>query len=282
MFFLIYLLCEVMGILASGGLWLILLGGAIGGPKRFIDANAALQRSWSDALLRGVMVVYGMTLRVENGDLARPAPYLLFVRHSSTADTVIAAAVVANPNRVLLKYVLKRELLWDPCLDIVGRRLPNAFVDRSPGHQEGQSAAIARLAIGLDACTGVLIYPEGTRFSPKKLAAALAHLRETGRPELASIAAEFQSVLPPRLGGVLSMLDAAPGVDVIFLDQTGFEGAESFRAFLGGALFRRTISVRLRRVRAADIPETGRDRWLFEQWRETDRWVTQQLAKAGR
>ena len=37
----------------------------------------------------------------------------------------------AIPHQVRLRYVLKRELLLDPCLDIVGNRLPNCFVARS-------------------------------------------------------------------------------------------------------------------------------------------------------
>ena len=214
---------------------------------------------------------------MEGADQVLPAPFLLFVRHSSTADTVLAAVVAANPNGVLLKYVLKRELLWDPCLDIVGRRLPNAFVDRSGAHSEEQTKVVERLAHGLNAHTAVLIYPEGTRFSERKKAAALEKLRARGPSALADIAAGYRYVLPPKLGGPLALLDAAPGVDVVFLDHSGYEGVESFRAFWGGALIGRTISVRLRRTSAHSIPPEGRDRWLFEQWRETDRWIAGRL-----
>ena len=37
---------------------------------------------------------------------------------------------VSRRYHLRLRYVLKRELLWDPCLDIVGQRVPNIFVDR--------------------------------------------------------------------------------------------------------------------------------------------------------
>ncbi|MDC0708578.1 hypothetical protein POL68_08865 [Stigmatella sp. ncwal1] len=44
-----------------------------------------------------------------------------------------------------LKYVLKRELLWDPCLDVVGRRLPNVFVERSGDRGKAEIEAVATL-----------------------------------------------------------------------------------------------------------------------------------------
>jgi hypothetical protein len=35
----------------------------------------------------------------------------------------------------------------------------------------------------------------------------------------------------------------------------------------------------LRRVPAREIPRLARDRWLFDMWSETDRWVTQGLSR---
>lgn len=274
LFFLHYLVCEALGVLGALGVWLALAGGAVGGRARFIAANAALQRWWSWLLFGGASVIFDFHIVVEGADRARAGPFLLFVRHSSTADTLLAAWVVANPNRILLRYVLKEELLWDPCLDIVGRRMPNAFLNRRHDQVADNATAVASLACGLDDKSGVLIYPEGTRFSPRKLAAAREGLRERGRTVLANIARGYRSVMPPKLAGPLSLLEEAPGTDVVFLDQQGFEGAADFREFWLGALVHKTIRVRLRRVRAMDIPPKNRDVWLFEQWLETDRFVS--------
>ena len=57
-------------------------------------------------------------------------PYLLLVRHASSGDALLASSLVSAPNRMQLRCVLKRELLWDPCLDIVGNWLPNVFAER--------------------------------------------------------------------------------------------------------------------------------------------------------
>jgi len=272
-FFALYLVCEVVGLLMAALLWGITLGGGTGGPGRYRDANAALQRGWSSALFHGARVIFGWTVQVEGLELVDGGPLVLLVRHSSVADTVLTAALVGNPNRLQLRYVLKRELLWDPCIDVVGSRLPNAFIDRAAPRKEAELEAIAQLAQGLDEGSAVLIYPEGTRFSEGKLAQRLAALRERGSEELLAIAKGFGAVLPPRPGGALALLAAAEGADVVLVEHSGFEGAATFADFWAGALVGRTIRVRLRRFRAGTIPLDGRERWLYERWGEMDRWV---------
>ncbi len=273
-FFTLYLACEAAGLFAAALLWIVTLGGRKGGPRRWIELNAALQRRWADALFFGSLRIFSMRVSTEGLDLAQSGPFLLFVRHASMADTVLAAAFVANPNRLLLRYVLKRELLWDPCLDVVGRRLPNAFVRRRGPGLDAEVAAVAGLARKLDPRSAVLIYPEGKRFNEARRAAAVAALEEKGQHELAAIARGFRNVLPPRLRGPLALLDAAAGVDVVLLEHTGFEGAATFPQFWHGALVGHTLHVRLRRFPACTIPAEGRSRWLFERWAEMDDWIS--------
>ena len=276
-FFTHFLWCEVAGVVGATLIWLVLLGGKVGGPAKFVDANAALQRWWTAYLFGGFKIIFSMKVEVEDLEVAKDGPLLLFVRHSSTADTVLAATLVANPHKLLLKYVLKRELLWDPCLDIVGQRLPNAFIDRKAPKREGELQAVLGLAKNLDERLAVLIYPEGTRFSEAKQKKILKSMEEKGMGELLEIARTYQMVLPPKLGGPLGLMDAAPGVDVVILEHSGFEGAANFSRFWNGALVGRTIRVRLRRLKAESIPKENRDRWLFERWAETDAWVTQSM-----
>ncbi len=280
-FFALYLALDVAGIVAAATLAVVRVGGRLGGPKRYLSDNAALQRWWSSALFNGAVALFSMRVEVEGALEAAVGPYLLFVRHSSTADTVLAAALVGNPHRMLFRYVLKRQLLWEPCLDVVGRRLPNAFVSRNRERSTEELAQIAALANGLDEKSAVLIYPEGTRFSERKRRAAIASLRERGRADLAAIADAYLHVLPPRLGGPLALVEAAPGVDVVIVEHTGFEGSASFSQFWSGALIGRTIRARLRRIPSSAIPNHDRDRWLFEQWAKTDRWITDSLALEG-
>jgi len=55
---------------------------------------------------------------------------LMVCRHASRADSLVSAWVVTIGAGMHPRYVLKRELLADPCLDVVGNRLPNHFGDR--------------------------------------------------------------------------------------------------------------------------------------------------------
>jgi hypothetical protein len=61
---------------------------------------------------------------------------------------------------------------------------------------------------------------------------------------------------------------------VIVLEHAGFEGAATFGRFWRGELIGKTIRARLRRIPASAIPHDRRDRWLFETWAETERWVS--------
>ena len=279
-FFALYLGCELVGVAAAAGLWLVSLGGRVGGAARYVDLNAALQRWWTAALFGEPPVSSRCGRRSK--DWSAPGRVHCSCSFVTPARPTRAggAALVANPNRLLLRYVLKQELPRDPCLDIVGRRLPNAFIDRRSPRSQGEIEAIARLARDLDSRSAVLIYPEGTRFSPEKLASAVETLRGKGKGGLAEVAAGYRNVLPPRVGGPLALLDAAPGVDLLLVEHTGFEGAASFAEFWRGTLVGKTLRVKLRRIPATEIPQAGRDRWLFERWSEVDRWISAQVQGA--
>ena len=100
-----------------------------------------------------------------------------------------------------------------------------------------------------------------------------ARLRQRGSYDLADIAATSNCVLPPRMGGVLALLDAAPDAAVVLVEHDGFEGAATFPLFWRGGLVGKKLRVRLRRFEPAEIPADGRALWLFERWRELDRWL---------
>ncbi len=273
-FFLWYLACELAGVAASMALWAAWRVDR--DEARWIDRNYALQHWWARLLGRVAFRIFGVRLEV-TGDGYRfgERPVLLFVRHASVADTVLAALLVSIPHGVRLRYVLKRELLWDPCLDIVGNRLPNVFVRRDSGESAAEIAAVADLARGLGSGEGVLLYPEGTRFTPGKKARIVEKLSREGRHDAAREAEELQHVLRPRSGGALALLETAPQADVVFLAHAGFEGSASFDRFASGALVHATVHARLWTIPAGQVPaerETRR-RWLLEQWRQVDAFV---------
>jgi 1-acyl-sn-glycerol-3-phosphate acyltransferase len=267
----VYLLCESAGILASGFLW---LARGIGG-ERDPSALYELQRRWAGALFGAARALFGLRLEVEGAGEIDGAPLLIFIRHASLADTLLPANLIAAPHGYRLLYVLKRELLWDACLDLVGNRLPNVFVRRASGDSTREIDAIRRLALGLQARQGVLIYPEGTRFTPAKRERALARLAEGRNSERLEQLGQLRHVLPPHLGGPLALLESAARADVLFVAHTGLEGAATASDVWNGKLVGRTVRVKFHRVARQDVPSARAERiaWLDREWARIDEWI---------
>jgi 1-acyl-sn-glycerol-3-phosphate acyltransferase len=267
----------MVGLAISGVLW---MWRALAGIEatRWTDLHFRLEAWWGTGLFRAVVRLFGLRLEVEGkADLGR-GPYLLLVRHASTGDTLLASALVSGPHGLRLRYVLKRELLWDPCLDIVGHRLPNAFVDRFSDDPEREIRRLRRLAADLGPRDGVLIYPEGTRFSESKRQRLVDRFSEAGDAKMLEYARSLARVLPPRRGGTLGLLEAAPQADVVVCAHTGFESSASLASVWKGALVHQRIRVQFRRIARAEIP-TDRDArvaWLLDEWRRVDAWVASQ------
>jgi len=272
----VYLSCEIVGMLASAGLWAC---NAIVhmDSQRWIGLHFRLQACWGASLFKAVVLLFGLRLEVEGEDAADlgRGPYLLLLRHASVVDALLASALVSRPHGIRLRYVLKQELLWDPCLDIVGNRLPNVFVDRVAHASDGEVRRVQALGGSLGRRDGVLIYPEGTRFSQAKRARALDRLRQEGDVERVEYAESLMLVLPPRPGGTLGLLEAAPEADVIVCAHTGLERAGSLEAIWRGELLHRVIRVQLRRIPRHEIPSdrVARVAWLLKEWQRVSAWI---------
>ncbi len=272
------LTCEVLGLVAAAGLWLHRL--VHRDRARFVVANARLQAWWTGTIFAGARWLFGLKVETTGLEHGADGDFLLLVRHCSVLDTVLAATFVASPRRRILRYVLKRELLWDPCLDVVGNRLPNVFVSRSPARRDADLAAITALAAGMPAGQGLLIYPEGSRATPGKRARAIAQLEASGPPALVARARALRHLMPPRPGGVLAILAARPDLDVLVMGHTGLEGATRLADLWRGSLVGATIRIDLRRHPASSLPADPdlRLQWLFDRWGELDAWVGEAAA----
>ena len=273
----LYLVCEVVGVVAAFGLWLV--SGTWMGASRttFLRRNVALQTWWANLLYRGAERLFALRTEVENDAVLSPGPIIVFIRHVSQADTLIPVVYITRRHGIALRFVLKRELLWDPCLDIVGHRLPNAFVQRGSGESAHEIAAVQRLMDDLGPHDGVLIYPEGTRFTPAKRLRVLEKVAVQADPSIVERARRLANVLPPHPGGPLGLLERNREADVIFCAHTGLEAAGSPSALVAGRLVGSTVRVRFWRVSRADIPDgsAARIAWLYEQWQRLDDWIAE-------
>ena len=271
----LYFVCEAVGIVASFGLWVVngLWPGAT--VDRVVTWNLLLQRVWARTLFTGATRLFGMRAEATGEEAVRRGPLFLFSRHASTLDTLLPAVFASQPYTLRLGHVMKRVLLWDPCLDIVGQRTRNAFVRRGSGERDKEIELLRRLAIAVGERDGVLLFPEGTRFSQAKRERALTHLADTKQFARLARMRRLYHVLPPRRGGALALLETRPDVDVAFLAHVGFEGTASLNDIWSGKLIGRTIRLCFWRVPSAEIPRTAEERmeWLDAQWERVDAWT---------
>lgn len=239
--------------------------------ERLLWSSFRLQERWARILLWSFRRIFTVGLEVEGSDSIPPGPIVVMMRHASIADTLLPNALVTTPHGIRLRYILKKELLVDPALDIAGNRLENVFVDRA-GDTSAEVERIRALGQDLGERDGMLIYPEGTRFTPAKQARAIESLERRTSP-LAEAARSLRHVLPPRMGGPLTLLDL--GTDVVIAAHVGLDGFAEVKDIWNGRIIGGTLRVRFWRVPASDIPpdRPGRVAWLLDQWAQVDGWI---------
>ncbi|MGM0576119.1 MAG: 1-acyl-sn-glycerol-3-phosphate acyltransferase [Myxococcota bacterium] len=264
------LLCEVWGITTAGVWWGIRRLGGVD-ADRYLAWHRRLEVAWITTVWRGAAWLFRMRIRAA-GLEAATEPAIVFVRHASIADTLLPGLVVQRPFGLQMRYVLKHELHSDPCIDVIGHRLPNAFVQRRGADTAGAVAAITGLAHEMGPREGIVLYPEGTRYSAGRRERLLARLEARRERERLAYARSLRHVLPPRLGGVEALLGANPGLDAVFLAHAGLEGVTRLRDLCNGTLLDVVVEVYLWRVPYDAIPahREGRRRWVEDQWRRMD------------
>lgn len=279
-FTLCWIVFEAIGVVLAGALWLRHGAGTRLHSAASRRSHQRLQRWWISNLTRTAQALLGLRYEVTGEDALRPGPVVVLSRHASPLDSLISAAVLTARHHLAVRYVLRRELAWDPCLDLVGHRLPNHFVDRSGVSTEGEVAAVGALADGMGSDDALVIFPEGAHATDRRRERAVARLEAT-RPDVAERARRLRHLLPPRFGGTLAAL--ARGHDVVVMAHVGFE--ELSRPV---AAWRRVplppVQVRLERFAAGGVPDRPdeAERWLLDRWDEVDRWVHERLAdRAG-
>lgn len=264
----VVLTCEALGLAVAAAAW---LARPYARDETWLQWNRDLQRRWVRALFSALRFLYRTPLVVEGQVGPGDRPLIVLSRHTSLVDTLLPLLLLEGQ---ALRYVLKRELLWDPCLDVVGQRLPNAFVQRG-GDTGAELAKLEALATGLAPGEGAVIFPEGTRFTPEKREKVLQGLERKGQAELAAQARGLRHLLPPRWAGAQALLAACPEADVVLLSHTGLEGTQTLASFWRGHLIDRELRVRVERVPAEQVPRSpeGVQAFLWEAWRSMDAWV---------
>src|SRR3954467_714541 len=205
-----FLFGELRRLAGLAGIYVVTGGPLGGGSLRRRRLVYRLRIHWCRSNLAGVRALFGLSLEVEGLELAGPGPEIVLIRHASIIDNTLPDALIGHAHGLGLRFVLKRELETLPVFDIGARWVPTVFVRRASSDPARELESVRLLARELGDDEGVLIYPEGTRHTPEKLASAQEAIAER-QPEIAPLAARLRNVLPPRLGGPPALLDEGPG-----------------------------------------------------------------------
>lgn len=267
-----YLFNDTVEILFAPVLWVVAGFGTRVDSRASQRRHARLQRWSIDVLARRAERLLGLRIELEGAEALRPAPAIVLSRHVSIADGSLPVLLYGPEIGYDARGVIMAEMLSDPGFDLLYGRLGSVFINRDRG-QEAQ-LVIRRLGEGLDDRSVAVICPEGRLFRPDALERALARL-ERNDPVRAERLSGLRHVLPPRPGGVLSLLDGAPTADVVIVAHAGFESVPSIAELARRAPLDRAIEVAVRRVPRPLIPDDpdGRVKWLDEEWLRLDAWV---------
>lgn len=268
-----FLAIDTLGLVFLFLVWITTLWS----PARRIALTYRVQRRYVQAHFSSIRWIYALEVAIEGEALlSTDAPLIVMTRHSSLLDVILPGYFLQHREGMRLRYVLKRELLLEPCLNVAGHVLPNHFVARGGVDTAGAVAALRELKQSMTAGDAVLLYPEGTHFSEAKRQSAIARLEGDARAR----AEALRHLLPCRPAGSLALLDGPPAADVIFFGHHGFEGLSKLPSLRSGALVGRTVRLRFWREPASSIPsakgpegQAARAAWLAEHWQRMDDWL---------
>ena len=211
--------------------------------------------------------------------------YLVLANHQSWVDILVLQKVF-NRRIPLLRFFLKRQLVWVPLLGLAWWALDFPFMGRYTKKQIARDPALARRDIDATrrACekfraipVSIMNFVEGTRFTPAKHAAQ-------GAP--------YQHLLKPKSGGVAFVLDAmGDGLQAILDVTIAYPGG---RPSLLDLLADRVPEVRVQ-VRQRPIPQAmvrgdyQNDRgfrvqfqqWMNGLWQDKDAEIARMLVQGS-
>jgi 1-acyl-sn-glycerol-3-phosphate acyltransferase len=275
-FLFVWLALESVMLIALFGLW---VGSGFGWSIRseaFQRAHYALMAWFLRRVIGSGRVTFGLSLDVETeGEMrAEGRPMIVMARHAGPGDSLILVNAVINRLGRRPRVVLKDTLQWDPAIDTLLNRVPSKFVS-ARGGAKGTTEAIAELARTMEADDALIIFPEGGNFTPARRDRAIARLEEAGFDEFAARARAMEHLLPPKPGGIVAAVTAAPASLVVLVGHSGLEDMNTLGEIWKGLEMDRVIHTRIWIYPAEDLPAPVPDLgvWLYDQWHQMNTWI---------
>jgi 1-acyl-sn-glycerol-3-phosphate acyltransferase len=233
-----------------------------------------MQGWWMNAVLVWARRLLRIALNLPEPPAMPEGQLIIISRHASPVDAIIPAWLLPRILNRPVHYVIKRELLWMPSIDLFGGQLGNHFVTRG-GNTDHELAAITRLGQMAEPDAALVIFPEGTYSTSAARERVRKSLRSRGEDDLADLADSLVHLLPPKLAGFEAFLDAAPEASVVVMGHAGLEGVAELSSLRHALPLEKEVIVRWWEIPRCEVPDDseGRKRWLHSEWRKLDAWL---------
>ena len=281
-FALVWLAMESVALFACLALWIASGFGGRLSSEASLERHYALMRWWLGVVFRVATRAFRLRIEIEEPELTPEEagarltrPVIVLSRHAGPGDSFLLVHHLLSRYQRKPRIVMKAALQFDPGLDVVINRLPNAFVPARHGAGNLVIKEIQRLAAGLGPTGALVIFPEGGNFTPRRRLHAIRRLEERQLVEEARRARAMQHLLPPRPGGALAAIAAAPTADVVFVAHTGLDHMITVGDIWRGLPMEQVLTARWWRVPATEVP-SGREAqvaWLYDWWARIDAWI---------
>jgi 1-acyl-sn-glycerol-3-phosphate acyltransferase len=273
-----YFALELSTLIACAALWVASGGGLLMGTHRFQLLHYRLLRWFVHGFAQRCSTLFDLRVPAEASTEASRAlesdgPLLFFSRHAGPADTILLIDRLLTRFDRLPRVVFKQSVAWDPCIDLIGHRLPHAVLDTS--RKEECEARIKDVAAGLGDRGVLVLFPEGGNFTPQRRRRAIRKLWRTGRRKEAAKAERMSHVLPPRPAGALAALRGSPEADVIFSAHSGLGLAAFPSEVWHDPPLGKTFRTRMWLSPAGERPldPDAQVAWIYDWWKRVDEWI---------
>lgn len=256
--------------------WLLPFPGVRSAIYRVMARIYQIAVGWDSWVLFRVM---GINITLTGDEMTFPGQfYLAMANHQSWSDILILQHLF-NRNAPILKFLVKRELIYLPIVGLICWAYDFPFLHRrgsqqmppvaGPGDDDARNLSKA-LTLFLRSSATIMNFAEGTRYTTEKA--------EKQR-------SPYRHLLKPRAGGLATILEIlgdrlAAVLDITIVYDTG---RPHFWHFLAGRIS--NVRVHVRTIAAREIfAETGSPAdadhakkvagWINQQWASKDRRIT--------